>query len=65
MDVPYDADTEASDEALLSAFGNGDAVAARLLTLRLTPRVRGFATRLRGASRAEAEDVAQEAMLRL
>ncbi|MCG6903712.1 MAG: RNA polymerase sigma factor, partial [Rhodobacter sp.] len=47
------------------AFGNGDAVAARLLTLRLTPRVRGFATRLRGASRAEAEDVAQEAMLRL
>lgn len=53
-----------ADEALLVAFGNGDAEAARELTLRLTPRVLGYATRMLG-DRAEAEDVSQEAMLRL
>ena len=52
------------DEALLVAYGNGDAAAARALTLRLTPRVLGYAARLL-SDRAEAEDVAQEAMLRL
>jgi len=64
MDMPFDALTEVSDDALLVAFGNGDAAAARVLTDRLTPRVYGYAARLLG-DRTEAEDVAQEAMLRL
>ncbi len=65
MDTAFDASPEATDEALLVAYGNGDAQAAALLTRRLTPRVLGFATRLLGGDRAEAEDVTQEAMLRL
>ncbi|MFV2002853.1 MAG: RNA polymerase sigma factor [Paracoccaceae bacterium] len=64
MNMPFDALNEVSDEALLVAYGNGDREAARALTLRLTPRLLGYATRLLG-DRAEAEDVAQEAMLRL
>ncbi len=59
-----DALKDVPDEALLVAYGNGDAGAARALTLRLTPRVLGYATRLL-SDRAEAEDVTQEAMLRL
>ena len=62
--MPFDALNEVSDEALLVAFGNGDRHAARALTQRLTPRVLGYATRLLG-DRTEAEDVAQDAMLRL
>ena len=64
MQMPFDALNDASDEALLVAFGNGDAASARALTLRLTPRVLGYASRLL-KDHAEAEDVAQEAMLRL
>lgn len=63
--MALDATSDASDEALLVAFGNGDRDAARILTLRLTPRVLGFAARMLRGDRAEAEDVAQEAMLRL
>ncbi|MBV1902929.1 MAG: RNA polymerase sigma factor [Marinosulfonomonas sp.] len=64
MTMPFDALNEVSDEALLVAFGNGDREAARALTLRLTPKVMGFSARmLRDV--AEAEDVTQEAMLRL
>ena len=63
--MALDAKGEVSDEALLVAYGNGDRVAAHALTTRLTPRVLGFATRMLGGDRAEAEDVAQEAMLRL
>lgn len=62
--MSFDALTDVSDEALLVAFGNGDREAAQALTLRLVPRVLGFATRMLG-DRTEAEDVAQEAMLRL
>ena len=62
--MPLDALNEAPDEALLVAFGNGDSLAARALAARFTPRILGFATRMLG-DRAEAEDVAQEAMLRL
>ncbi|MDJ0824644.1 MAG: RNA polymerase sigma factor [Rhodobacter sp.] len=65
MQMPFDALNDVSDEALLVAYGNGDAEAARALTLRLTPKVLGFAARMLGGDRAEAEDVAQEAMLRL
>jgi len=62
--MPFDADAEVSDEALLVAFGHGDAGAAEALTLRLAPRVLAHAARLL-RDRAEAEDVTQEAMLRL
>jgi RNA polymerase sigma factor (sigma-70 family) len=64
MDMAFDALSDVSDEALLVLYANGDAGAARVLTLRLVPRTLGYATRLLGDS-AEAEDVAQEAMLRL
>ena len=52
------------DAALLAAFAGGERSAALELTTRLTPRVLGQAFRMLG-NRAEAEDVAQEAMLRL
>lgn len=53
-----------SDEALLVLYANGDPVAARLLTQRLAPRVFAYAMRVLG-DRAEAEDITQEALLRL
>ena len=53
-----------SDDALLVLYARGDAEAARVLTGRHLGRVYGFAARLLG-DRAEAEDVAQEAMLRM
>ena len=59
------AETTMTDEALLALYAAGDPVAARTLTLRLAPRVLGFAARLLGGDRAEAEDVTQEALLRL
>lgn len=62
--MPFDAMEDLPDDALLARFAEGDAMAARLLTLRLTPRVMAHAYRLLG-NRTEAEDVAQEALLRL
>lgn len=62
--MPRDTLAELSDENLLVLYANGDPSASRLLTERLAPRVFGYAMRLL-ADRAEAEDVAQEAMLRL
>ena len=56
-------ETEAPDAALLIAFANGDAGAAQLLAERLLPRTLAQAQRMLG-DRAEAEDVAQEAMMR-
>lgn len=53
-----------SDDALLVLYAKGDGEAARVLTGRHLGRVYGFAARLLG-DRAEAEDVAQEAMLRM
>ena len=50
--------------ALLADFARGDAGAARQLTRALLPRALGQAARMLGEG-AEAEDVAQEAMLRL
>ncbi len=52
------------DAALLAAFAAGDRAAALALTERLAPRVLAQAYRMLG-NRAEAEDVTQEAMLRL
>ncbi len=53
-----------TDDALLVLFANGDTAAAQELTTRLTPRAFGLAVRVLG-DRAEAEDVTQEAMMRL
>lgn len=62
--MPRDDFASLSDEALLLIFAQGDDQASRTLTARLLPRVYGHAKRLLGDA-AEAEDVAQEAMLRL
>lgn len=60
-----DADLESlSDGALMVLFARGDAGAARVLTGRLLPRAWRHAARVLGDP-AEAEDVAQEAMMRL
>jgi RNA polymerase sigma factor (sigma-70 family) len=56
--------TDIGDEALMMLYANGDATAARLLMDRLLPGVLRYAARVLG-DRAEAEDVAQEAMLQL
>lgn len=56
--------TPPSDAQLLAAYAAGDATAAQTLAARLLPGVLGQATRML-ADRAEAEDVAQEAMIRL
>ena len=53
-----------TDAELLFAFSGGDRSAALELTQRLTPRVMGQAYRMLG-NQAEAEDVAQDAMMRL
>ena len=57
-------DQRDADAELLQRYAAGDATAARLLTARLAPRLHGHALRVLG-DRAEAEDVTQEAMLRL
>jgi len=48
----------------LLAYANGDEEAARVLSLRFVPRVLAQSTRML-ADQAEAEDVAQEAMMKL
>ncbi len=53
-----------ADAQLLAAFARGDGVAAGALTARLAPRAYGQAYRMLGDA-AEAQDVAQEALLRL
>ncbi len=52
------------DTALLVLYANGDRRAAQELTARLSPRAYSVALRVLG-NRADAEDVTQEAMLRL
>ncbi|MCU0815302.1 MAG: RNA polymerase sigma factor [Cypionkella sp.] len=64
MDMARDDLAPLSDDALILLYAKGDREAARLLTARLAPRVLSYAWRVLG-ERAEAEDVAQEAMLRL
>ena len=63
--MAYDTTGEPSDEALMVLYANGDRPAASALTRRITPRVMAYAARMLGGDRAEAEDVAQETMLRL
>ncbi len=62
--MPRDSLVPLADEALLVLYANGDPAAARVLTARLGPRVLAYAMRVLG-DRAEAEDVAQEALVRL
>lgn len=62
--MPFDTATDLSDDCLLAAYATGDQSAARALTARHLGRVMALAYRMLG-DRAEAEDVAQETMLRL
>ena len=62
--MPLDALEDASDAELLRLYAEGAPEAARLLTRRLTPMALRVAVRLLN-DMAEAEDVAQDAMLRL
>ena len=64
MQPKADTDAIEQDTALLADFAAGDPMAARAISERHLPRVYGLALRLLGNT-AEAEDVAQEAMLRL
>lgn len=62
--MALDAQDESSDDTLLALYGQGDRAAARALAERLTPLAFRVAQRML-RDPAEAEDVAQEAMLRL
>lgn len=62
--MPLDAMNDVSDDALLILYSNGDKTAAAALTYRLTPMIFALATRLLN-NKTEAEDVTQEAMIRL
>jgi RNA polymerase sigma factor (sigma-70 family) len=55
----------ASDDRLMALYADGDRHAARELTARVLPRLVGYAARLLSGDRVEAEDVAQEVMMRL
>ena len=62
--MAFDVMSDTSDEGLLRLYASGDQAAARALMLRHAPRVLSLAKRLLKDG-AEAEDVTQEAMLRL
>lgn len=62
--MAFDTSPDEDNDALLARFASGDQSAARALTNRLTPAVLSLARRMLG-NEAEAEDIAQEAMLRL
>jgi len=67
MAMPFDqhaAEDQTGDDALIVRFANGDQAAARTLTTRLLPGALALARRMLG-DEGEAEDAAQEAMLRL
>jgi RNA polymerase sigma factor (sigma-70 family) len=64
MDMALDDGAGVQDAELLALYARGDPAAARSLTLRFTPLALRVAVRILGDG-AEAEDVAQEAMLRL
>ncbi|WP_298298959.1 RNA polymerase sigma factor [uncultured Litoreibacter sp.] len=64
MEMALDQAGEVTDDALLVLFANGDRSAAAELTARLAPRLLGYCNRML-RDLAEAEDVVQEAMLRL
>ena len=61
--MPFD-DSDMHDDALMTLYANGDNTAASVLASRHTSRVLALAFRMLNDA-AEAEDVAQEAMMRL
>ena len=63
-DGPYFAMDADSDEALMGRIGRGDEAAFRLLARRYAGHAVALATRILG-NRADAEDVTQDAMLRV
>lgn len=63
-DTPDHIQARDADAELLARYADGDEAAARLLSARLSPRAYAHAARVLGDA-AEAEDVTQEAMLRL
>lgn len=62
--MPFDSQSEISDDALMVLFANGDTDAATTLAYRHTSRVLALAYRMLN-DQAEAEDVAQDALMRL
>lgn len=64
MTMAFDAMNDTSDADLLSLYAQGDQAAARALMLRHAPRILSLAKRML-KDPTEAEDVTQEAMLRL
>jgi RNA polymerase sigma-70 factor (ECF subfamily) len=62
--MALDGETDTSDATLLARYAGGDQAAARALTFRHAPRILALARRMLGDA-AEAEDIAQECMLRL
>ncbi len=62
--MAFDAMSDTGDEELLALYATGDQASARALMLRHAPRILGLATRML-KDQTEAEDVTQEAMLRL
>ncbi|HRK43800.1 MAG TPA: RNA polymerase sigma factor [Gemmobacter sp.] len=64
MTMPLDDLSDLPEEALLARYATGDRMAARVLVMRLSPRLLSYVYRLLH-DRAEAEDVVQEALLRL
>ena len=66
VNMPSQPDTDGSDPeaALLARYAAGDPSAARLLSAKVLPRIYAHAVRVLGDN-SEAEDVAQDAMMRL
>ncbi len=64
MTMAFDTMSATSDEDLLVLYASGDQSAARALMLRQAPRIMSLSRRML-KDEAEAEDVTQEAMLRL
>jgi RNA polymerase sigma factor (sigma-70 family) len=64
MTMPFDAMSEPDDDTLMTRYAAGDPRVAAMLAARHLGRVHGLAARMLGDP-TEAEDVAQEAMLRL
>lgn len=62
--MAFDALEEVDDDALMVLYANGDGSAAAALAHRHVSRIKALGWRMLG-DQAEAEDVAQEAMLRL
>lgn len=62
--MAFDLSGQGEEAALLARYAGGDVAAARILIDRLAPKALSVAWRFLG-DRAEAEDVVQEAMLRL